>query len=420
MREFDIGTIETANINMPEVSENFGGVKVRYHEAVLYDRDRTNPKYYTFKTNTEKPGNATPEAFVEGDKILLLGTPYTILDIDSRMEEIILGTKTFEGAIGINQPIVYKSLQIELIEENEKTWVQFRDKEESKRHELQTKEAIYFKNAAVRIKQSGETTTLTLYTDVKEIQNGGTFEGYTIDWREVDFNNLFAAYNGDGEIVVNKENYNRVAQYGAIYGIRMKGTDSKIGPNIKTENDTVIFKVPDVKSYATETYGREVRIMTDKEFEPSIKASAVYIIGGPDVNDEWEWLSSALKEKGMPGFILNSDWHTLADYKPYMKKSLTINGTTYITYAGVDRAGTYRSVFGSLEPKEEEPSVAQTPRKTSPPTTTKAPRLEQTSTESKEKSGICGPSAIILFAFLPFVGTGLLKGEPHGDLNCKK
>ncbi len=82
----------------------------------------------------------------------------------------------------------------------------------------------------MRIKEKGEATILTVYTSIKEIQNGGKFEGYTIDWRQVDPNNLFAAYSGTGELIVHTEDYNRVIQYGPIYGIRMKGTDNKIGP----------------------------------------------------------------------------------------------------------------------------------------------------------------------------------------------
>ncbi|MBU2559636.1 hypothetical protein KKA03_01940, partial [archaeon] len=352
MREFNLSVIETASNNMPEISENFNGVKVRYHEAVLYERDRTSPKYYTFKTNTEKAGNATPEAFVEGDTIWLLGAPYTILGIDSHLEEIVLGVKMFEGSIGLNQPVVYKSLQIELIQENGETLIQFYDKEDSKRYGVQTRETIYFKNVAVRIKETllenGETTSLTIYNSLKEIQNGGKYEGYTIDWREVDPNNLFAAYNGPGELTVHRENYNRVAEYGAIYGIRMKGADNKIGSNIRIESDAVVFTTPATKSYTTEVYEREVRILTDEEFNPDMLASSVYIIGGPAVNEEWGWLSPALEKEGTKGFTLRNEYYKLEDYKPYMMRSIFVDGTVYTACAGVDRLGTYRSVFGRI------------------------------------------------------------------------
>jgi hypothetical protein len=347
MREFDIEQVDTRNINMPRLYEKRGEVEVRYHEAVLYDRETNKTRYYTFKTNNEISGEVVPEAFVEGDKIWVLGKLYTIVRIDRRLEELVLGREIFNGTIGLNEPIVYKSLQIELIEQNGQTFIQFHDPTGIVQHEVQTMEPIYFKDIAVRIKENGKTVSLAIYNNLKEVWNGGDFDGYIITWRKVDPNNVFASYSGHGELVVNEENYNRVAQYGAIYGIRINGKGDRIGPNIYLDGNELVFITPEAQSYKTETYKREVKVISDKDFDPKMNASQVYIVGGPAVNEEWDWLTNALEEKGLPGFILKDRWYTLKDHKPYLKSSLHVNGTIYTVCAGINRAGTYRSVMGS-------------------------------------------------------------------------
>ncbi|MEE9474843.1 MAG: hypothetical protein V3V36_04140, partial [Candidatus Hydrothermarchaeaceae archaeon] len=117
------------------------------------------------------------------------------------------------------------------------------------------------------------------------------------------------------------------------------------------DGSEIVFTVPEFKSYKTETYNREAKVISDRDFNPEMNASHVYIIGGPAVNEEWNWLSSALEEEGMPVFILEGRWHVLNEHKPYLKNSLPVNGTIYTICAGVNRAGTYRAVFGSLNPR---------------------------------------------------------------------
>jgi hypothetical protein len=148
-----------------------------------------------------------------------------------------------------------------------------------------------------------------------------------------------------------------VAQYGAIYAIHIAGIEDRIGSNIYVDGTAIVFITPEAESYTIDTYRREVRVISDKDFDPEMNASRVYIIGGPSVNEEWDWLTDAFEERGLSGFVLEDEWHewyTLKDYKPYLRTTLIENGTVYTVCAGVNRAGTYRSVFGSLEPKSTE------------------------------------------------------------------
>ncbi|MEE9474211.1 MAG: hypothetical protein V3V36_00915, partial [Candidatus Hydrothermarchaeaceae archaeon] len=183
--------------------------------------------------------------------------------------------------------------------------------------------------------------------NLREVWNGASFNGYMLTWRKVDPNNAFVSYSGPGELIVNKENYNRVAEYGAIYGIRLRESGNRLGQDIYPDGSEIVFTVPEFKSYKNETYKREAKVISDKDFNPEMNASRVYIIGGPAVNEEWDWLTSALEDEGLPVFILEGRWHVLDEHKPYLKSSLPVNGTIYTICAGVNRAGTYRSVFGS-------------------------------------------------------------------------
>jgi hypothetical protein len=341
---------------MPRISEKQGDVEVRYHEAVLYDRVTNRTEYYTFKTNKEIAGEVVPEAFVEGDEIRILGRLYAIVRMDRYLEELLLGREVFNGIVGLNEPIVYKSLQIEIIEEKWQTFIQFRDPTGIVQHKAQTMEPIYFKDIAVRIKEHGKMTDLAIYDNLREVWNGGTFDGHKVRWRKVDPNSVFASYSGDGEFVANEENYDRVAQYGAIYAIHIAGIEDRIGSNIYVDSSAIVFITPEAKSYNIDTYRREVRVISDKDFDPEMNVSHVYIIGGPAVNEEWDWLADAFEERGLSGFVLGEGWHVhvLDKHKPYLRTTLIENGTVYTVCAGVNRAGTYRSVFGSFEPKSTE------------------------------------------------------------------